>query len=154
MAQFENISHGEANWEQKVNKNFSNVVQDSGWVDVPLLAPASGSISIRLLNQILYLAGGGITVNSVGKIPVAVLPITSKKCIAADVNKREIIMCDIDSTGTLSIVRTEENQSNFLNLQLNSYLVGNISLGGVATPLYQRFKAVFDRLFNTKLEVA
>lgn len=31
MAQFENDSHGEANWEQKVKKNFSNVTQDWRW---------------------------------------------------------------------------------------------------------------------------
>ena len=157
MAQFETISHGEANWEQKVNRNFSNVTQDSGWQTLPVLAPATGSISIRVLNSVLYFINP-ITPNASGNVEVATFPsLTIANTIpAVDLWSNTNIVCVI-SKGKVTLKGVPESSIDHpFSLDAVSLLVGtgkNLP-GGGRIPLAQRFGDLLNYLFNTKLEVA
>lgn len=156
MAQFETISHGEPMWEGKVNKNFSNVVQDSGWQSLPVLAPATGSIKIRVLNSVLYFIDT-ITPNASGNVEVATFPSTIASTIpAVDLWSNNNVTCVINK-GKMTLKGVPESSVDHpFSLDAVSLLVGigqNLP-GGGRIPLAQRFGDLLNYLFNTKLEVA
>lgn len=154
MAQFENISHGEPNWEGKVNRNFSNVTQDSGWQALPVLAPATSTYGLRfkILNQILYFDGSFVP-NNTGEIKIATLPLQiNKSFLGKNATSGAAVSCLISRDGSFSVKSLDSDQS--ITFDGVSLLVGNITLGGVTTTLYQRFRDFFGCHFNTKSEVA
>lgn len=51
------IDHGEANWDAKQNANFKALNQDTGWQDVQLSAPVTGTLKYRLRNGQLLIQG-------------------------------------------------------------------------------------------------
>lgn len=129
MAQFETISHGEANWEQKVNKNFSKVYQDSGWQQVPVLAPAKGTLLFTILNGVLFFAGS-IGTDDFNARKIAVLPFVNlgKNFIVKDITKNAQVSAEISADGTLTIEFVSNDQ--LVSFDGLAFYAGNITMGG------------------------
>lgn len=134
MAQFETISHGEANWEQKVNKNFSNVVQDTGWQSATILAPATGSLKYRIINGVMYFINTIVPHTSNGSSKIALLPITggaALTCIAIESNT--VVRAGI-SDGYLRIWNSDAEQENGFAFDGSIILVVGRQSGGGSIP--------------------
>lgn len=129
MAQFETISHGEANWELKVNRNFSKVYQDSGWQQVPVLAPAKGTLLFTILNGVLFFAGS-IGTDDFSARKIAVLPFANmgKNFIVKDITKNAQVSAEISADGTLTIEFVSNDQ--LVSFDGLAFYAGNITMGG------------------------
>lgn len=112
MARFENISHGEANWEQKVNKNFSNVTQDSGWQKLTILAPATGDVMFRVLNGVCYFLNT-VRPNAAGNVDVALFPNNElNRGIITLMNGATALGTGYINNGKITLTSIDENHSS------------------------------------------
>lgn len=127
MAQFETISHGEANWEQKVNKNFSNVTQNSGWKKIDLIAPAEGNLMFCLFNGVVFF-NGAVKTNDTGTVKIGYLPkqIGSKTLLAQDIASNAVVLVKNSPDNGLTI--TTQNPDMYVAMDGVSSFQGYIDL--------------------------
>ncbi len=114
-----NISHGSSNWEKDVNNNFAQLHQDTGWQKFDFIAPSSGTLQYKILNDILFFMGT-ITVGAVGNVTVGMFP--------ANIASKNFVVKDMAANEALPVSITADS-----NLVLKGNAVNNtISFDGVA----------------------
>ena len=110
------ISHAEPNWEVKVNENFNNLIADTGWNWLPVLAPFEGKVMVRRKGSILEV-NVNISrledVSSSSGIPVASIPLNMLPAneniiglVAYTTNSTDITKMIIDQSGTIAFLST------------------------------------------------
>lgn len=129
---FKKISFAQANWDKDINDNFANVVHDTNWQKLDLLAPATGTMNFRVFNSILYFSGaivpGFIDTQKVGFLPV-VNGLDNKNFIAKDMKSGNPISIRIDTDYSVNI--KSESDVNYISFDGIAIFVGDITdLGG------------------------
>ncbi|VDG23649.1 hypothetical protein [Lactiplantibacillus mudanjiangensis] len=63
MLDFQIIDAGEADWGAKINSNFGKISADTGWINAPIVAPCTGTVYYRVLNERILLIRGSVAPN-------------------------------------------------------------------------------------------
>lgn len=127
MAQFKMISHASSNWEDVINSNFSNVVQDSGEIPFNFVAPASGTLAYRVINRFLIFSGvfqtGSTDVTKIGYLPKN---FGTKNFMAKDMISGTSVSLSIDSDTAISV--QSKSATDSISLDGVSLYVGYVDL--------------------------
>lgn len=114
-----NISHGSSNWEKDVNNNFAQLHQDTGWQNFVFVAPSSGTLQYKILNDILFFMGT-VKVGAINNVVVGTFPDA--------IGMKNFTVKDITANEPLPATITVDS-----NLVLKGNTVGNnISFDGIA----------------------
>lgn len=114
-----NISHSAPNWEKDVNNNFAQLHQDTGWIPFDFVAPSSGTLQYKILNDILFFMGT-VKAGATNNVVVGTFPDT--------IGMKNFTVKDITANEPLPATITVDS-----NLVLKGNAVGNnISFDGVA----------------------
>lgn len=114
-----NISHGASNWEKDLNNNFAQLHQDTGWQNFDFVAPYSGSLQYKILNDILFFTGV-VNVGAINNVVVGTFPST--------IDTKNFIVTDLTTNEPLRAAITADSKLVFTGDKINS----SISFDGVA----------------------
>lgn len=135
---FETIDYAEPKWAEKINNNFRKVITDSGWQSLTILAPATGSLVVRLYNGVLFFAGA-IIPNATGDVTVASGLLDSSATFpVTDINTGGVVGVRVDSSTRDIILKgiTSANASHSFAFDGNNIFVGTwAQLGGGVNPV-------------------
>lgn len=127
MAQFKMISHASSNWEDVINSNFSNVVQDSGAIPFNFVAPASGTLTYRVINGFLIFSGvfqtGSTDVTKIGYLPEK---FGIKNFMAKDMTSGTSVSLSIDGDAAINV--QSKSATDSISLDGVSLYVGYVDL--------------------------
>lgn len=155
---FDKLVYGQQKWNDIYNSNLGKTqeVQDTGWQQLVIVAPATGTLRTRVINGYMCFQGTVIP-NATGPVTLANMPFTNASnmhIVGSDIDGQVPAYLSITVDSNLVTYNlTSTNSAHKISLDGISIYVGNINPGGVID-LLNHWLSTISNHFNNRLEVA